>query len=159
MNEVLWLIIGFLAIVYVVKSLLPKHRDMSNPFDDYESNGLSRSTDSTAPKPKKKPKPYSPTNRIDLNIPRITSNQFMSPEEKYAYLQSPMWQAKREIVLKRDKHQCVVCGTDSTLEIHHITYANLGNERIDQLVTLCRKHHQEVHDKYGYDRTTEYPIN
>ncbi len=71
-------------------------------------------------------------------------------KNKKLYLLSPQWKEKRNIILKRDKHQCTVCHAEKQLEIHHITYKRLGSEYDRDLITLCRACHQAVHDKLGY---------
>ena len=63
-----------------------------------------------------------------------------------AYLHSKDWKKKRAKVLYRDGNKCVLCKTENRLEVHHITYKNLGDEPLIDLVTLCRSCHQNVHD-------------
>ena len=63
------------------------------------------------------------------------------------YINSPKWKAKRQMVLERDNFRCRKCGTGKNLDVHHITYEHIGNEPIDDLVTLCRECHESVH--YG----------
>lgn len=63
------------------------------------------------------------------------------------YLESPEWRARRNAVLKRDGFRCVHCGTTRRLQVHHITYARVGNERDDDLVTLCERHHAQLEGK------------
>jgi len=45
-------------------------------------------------------------------------------------------------------HQCRLCPNeatpDSPLEVHHRTYANFGNERVEDLTALCSACHREV---------------
>ena len=62
------------------------------------------------------------------------------------YINSPKWKAKRQMVLERDNFRCRKCGTGKNLDVHHITYEHLGNEPLDDLVTLCRCCHEEVHE-------------
>lgn len=87
-----------------------------------------------------------------------STGQFMSAEAKSAYLQSPQWKSLVSKVKQRDG-KCVVTGRTDNLEVHHIHYRNLGNESLSDLVLLNRDVHQAIHDKLGYDRTTEYPIS
>lgn len=63
----------------------------------------------------------------------------------HAYIRSPEWRAVRQRYRDSKLPQaCLVCG-EAMVELHHRTYKNLGNERLSDLVPLCRLHHQEVH--------------
>lgn len=65
------------------------------------------------------------------------------------YLQSRAWQRVRLKVLKRAGYKCEKCGYAGKLEIHHLTYANLGWERLKELMALCAIcHTKEHHDEY-----------
>ena len=87
----------------------------------------------------------------------LRDTQF-SKNNKKEYMSSVAWQLKREMVLARDKHSCRSCTSLDRLEVHHITYQRLGNEKLSDLVTVCRDCHQKIHDKYGYNYQTLYPI-
>lgn len=64
------------------------------------------------------------------------------------YIQSDRWDKKRRKRLKKDNYTCVDCGErDRPLDVHHLSYDRLGNERMDDLVSLCRKCHNERHEK------------
>lgn len=62
-----------------------------------------------------------------------------------AYLQTSIWKEKKELVHKRDGYACVDCGNTKHLDCHHLTYENLGDESLDELVTLCRSCHKLKH--------------
>jgi len=67
------------------------------------------------------------------------------------YITSKRWhlsKARLETLLA-DNHSCRMCGSDECVEVHHITYSNLGNELAIDLVTLCRACHQITHDTAG----------
>ena len=88
----------------------------------------------------------------------IRGNRFMSTSERNAYLLSPQWKALRKLVIERDV-VCQLTGDTTNLEVHHITYDNLGNEYLEDLVLLSRRAHQFVHDYYdSYSRNNTYPI-
>ena len=93
----------------------------------------------------------------DLKSDGDSIAMFMSAEDKKAYLQSAKWQRMRSFKLTMNP-VCECCGFGTTLEVHHITYKRLGNERPEDLAVVCRTCHQSIHDKYGYDRRTTYPI-
>ncbi len=61
------------------------------------------------------------------------------------YLRSTHWKDVRRQVLMRDKHRCVDCGSRGLLQVHHLTYDRLGNERMTDLTTLCRSCHRRLH--------------
>jgi 5-methylcytosine-specific restriction endonuclease McrA len=49
-------------------------------------------------------------------------------------------------VLARDGYKCVYCGLRNNLHVHHIVYRSAGGpDTLENLVTLCHKHHEEVH--------------
>ncbi len=61
------------------------------------------------------------------------------------YLQSPAWKARRVEALIRAGYKCEKCGMIGVkLEIHHKTYANIGNERPEDLEVLCERCHEGV---------------
>ena len=63
------------------------------------------------------------------------------------YLESPEWQAKRQAVLDRDEHRCTECGTTKYLHVHHLTYARIFHEELEDLVTLRDGHHAARHGR------------
>lgn len=50
-------------------------------------------------------------------------------------------------VLSRDNYTCQICGEkDSKFEVHHIQFRSKGgSNRMDNLVTLCRDCHKQIH--------------
>ena len=60
------------------------------------------------------------------------------------YLGSAVWQAKRERVLRRDNWTCQECNHVAQ-EVHHLTYENIGNEAMADLVSLCHRCHRRLH--------------
>jgi 5-methylcytosine-specific restriction endonuclease McrA len=56
--------------------------------------------------------------------------------------------ALREVVLERDNHQCVSCGTagENRLQLHHLVFRSQGGGHNEEnLVTLCFECHEDVH--------------
>ena len=111
------------------------------------------------PVPIKQSPYYNPLDQLNIPYSRpIRGNRLMTTAERNAYFNSTEWQSLRQQVKVRDK-VCQLTGATDNLEVHHITYDNLGNEYLDDLVLLSRKAHQFVHDYYGsYDRYNTYPI-
>lgn len=67
---------------------------------------------------------------------------------KYAaYLTSPDWRRRRELVFKRDSYKCQGCLTALAEVVHHRTYEHVGNELLYELVALCQSCHDRAHGK------------
>ena len=73
----------------------------------------------------------------------------MTKKEYRKALKSPKWEAKRKVILKRDKHSCVKCGCKKGLHVHHKYYLigkmpwEVPN---DCLITLCNICHKKEHE-------------
>ena len=67
--------------------------------------------------------------------------------EYIAYMDSKEWQRKRSARLAIDRKQCVLCGTLNNLHVHHVTYERLFNEKMSDLMTVCKSCHEVLHDK------------
>lgn len=63
-----------------------------------------------------------------------------------AYLRTPYWRETRAAALRRAGFVCEWCGEPAE-NVHHRTYARLGNERPDDLLALCRLCHLTAHGK------------
>lgn len=62
-----------------------------------------------------------------------------------AYLRTPEWAAKREIVLTRCKRVCEACGSARATDVHHLNYKRVGEELDTDLLGLCRECHDTIH--------------
>lgn len=48
---------------------------------------------------------------------------------------------------KRDLYTCQICGSKDHVEGHHVFDVQYGGEaHPDNIITLCKKHHKDVHD-------------
>lgn len=63
------------------------------------------------------------------------------------YLQTSHWKILRFRALKSAGFRCSLCNSDGLLDVHHRTYERLGNEKLKDLVALCRTCHSRFHDK------------
>ena len=61
------------------------------------------------------------------------------------YLSSERWKQKRKIALERDGYKCQGCLTKAASEVHHLSYKNIGNELLFELVSLCHDCHKRIH--------------
>lgn len=69
------------------------------------------------------------------------------------YINSAAWAKKKSQYWKLRGRSCKAIGCDSTsdLEVHHHTYDRLGNESLFDLVGVCRKHRQAIHELHDSD--------
>jgi hypothetical protein len=68
-----------------------------------------------------------------------------------SYLQSNHWHEFRKHVLETKGRKCEDCGaTEGVIfDIHHLTYENLGEEQLEDVVVLCHSCHMARHpDKF-----------
>ena len=66
--------------------------------------------------------------------------------ERYdAYLDSPAWAHRRQLVLRRAGGICEGCGTEPAREVHHLTYQRVGHEMLFDLVAVCADCHRAIH--------------
>ena len=63
------------------------------------------------------------------------------------YLRSDLWFAKRAETIRRAGYRCEQCKSMVRLEVHHLNYQRLGNERKQDLVLLFEKCHDMIHGK------------
>ena len=69
-------------------------------------------------------------------------------EEYKAYLNSPHWQAIRKRLYKEYDYKCDRCGSPKNIQVHHLTYENLGEEKDEDLTVLCQVCHKKLHDPF-----------
>jgi len=53
------------------------------------------------------------------------------------YIRSDAWRERRRRALQRAGFRCQLCGETRRLQVHHVTYVNLGNEKDEDLTALC----------------------
>ncbi len=71
---------------------------------------------------------------------------FNSPSFKYnEYRSTDTWKQKRKLVHERDNNICQICKQEKSTEIHHLTYKNIYNEKLEDLIAICHTCHKTVH--------------
>lgn len=65
---------------------------------------------------------------------------------KARYYESEHWKSLRERRFQFDDYRCVVCveSCKESIECHHIEY-NLFEETLEELMTVCKLHHEKIH--------------
>ena len=69
-------------------------------------------------------------------------------KEYSKYLNSDSWKERRTVFRKAWGNKCVWCGSEESLHLHHMSYENLGNEPLFDVILLCKGCHLKVHRKH-----------
>ncbi len=70
----------------------------------------------------------------------------MLPHPPRIRLDPVSYENLKQQVLRRDRWRCQSCGTKSNLEVHHKQFrSHSGHDSEENLITLCRRCHAEVH--------------
>lgn len=75
----------------------------------------------------------------------------MTDEEYKKYLSSLEWKSIRDKRIQMDGYKCTYCGSRENIIVHHTTYENVGHEKLDDLITLCKKCHYALHVLKKYE--------
>jgi hypothetical protein len=81
-----------------------------------------------------------------LVVPHYSLAAWFMNREYVEYLLSDAWKAKRLQRLELSGHKCESCGRTKRLEIHHLTYARIFKEALEDLIVLCERHHKLVEE-------------
>jgi hypothetical protein len=83
--------------------------------------------------------PYKISETIERDGTKTESNY-----EYLRYLQSQRWRTLARAVRIRAKGKCEICQRADGTECAHLTYERIFNERITDLLWLCKKCHREL---------------
>jgi len=65
------------------------------------------------------------------------------------YLKTMHWKIIKYFITYRANYKCQLCGTSKDiLNVHHNTYKNRGEEKLEDLIVLCKKCHKTFHNKH-----------
>lgn len=81
---------------------------------------------------------------LDANLDQLGYGSYRQ------YLNGPEWAETKTRYRNSGKLQsCLVCRAPN-VDLHHRTYKRLGQESLNDLVALCREHHERLHEE-GHD--------
>ncbi len=64
------------------------------------------------------------------------------------YLNSEAWKSLKRLLIQERGTKCQKCGKDGLrLDGHHLTYKRLFNEMPEDILLICRKCHEKIHNK------------
>lgn len=73
---------------------------------------------------------------------RLEELGYKSPDE---YYQSEVWNETKAGYYSRHPKVCAITGRTDNVDLHHIRYDNLGCEKDEDLIPLCREMHELLH--------------
>jgi hypothetical protein len=74
------------------------------------------------------------------------SRVHVTTQMEAVYYASEHWVSMRTQRFELDKYSCVLCTvTEPAAFVHHVKYA-LFNESLDELISVCERHHKMIHD-------------
>jgi hypothetical protein len=63
-----------------------------------------------------------------------------------AYLQSEIWMELKAVMTRRRPYECVACGRDRALQLHHMRYpADIWKTEPEHCCWLCDRCHEMLH--------------
>jgi len=62
------------------------------------------------------------------------------------YLLTDHWRRLRQKAIYAQGQQCQICSYDYNLQVHHMNYRNLYDCTLDDLLVLCNRCHEKMHD-------------
>lgn len=72
------------------------------------------------------------------------------PFIKYeTYIKSKEWFAWRAFIFEWRGRKCQLCMGTKNLELHHMSYKNLGKENIRDVLIVCSVCHRYIHGEHG----------
>lgn len=113
--------------------------------------------------------------RLKKAIPRpvpVCPKDYVEPIVKWAppspkvvadystYINSEDWieNPVRKLRIYNADNKCELCSSEESLEVHHIHYKNLGNEKYNDLRLLCRECHEQTHKAAGKGAKYYLPV-
>ena len=132
-------------LFFIIPILYIKFQDESISLDDFKK-------DST---PERK-KHY----LDDLDITDPYRDKDFSRDTYVEHLMSDKWKQTKLTRLLIDNFKCQQCNkpiTAETSHCHHITYQNLRDEGMKDVVSVCPQCHNDIHEFYGKN-AGRYPL-
>ncbi|SIT10114.1 hypothetical protein SAMN05421796_11610 [Chryseobacterium piscicola] len=83
-----------------------------------------------------------------INENNFRLSNFGKLQEHYA---TEKYRNIRKKALIRDENKCQICNKDAE-EVHHLTYENFPDEKLEDLQSLCSKCHSEITYKERLER-------
>lgn len=70
------------------------------------------------------------------------------------YIKSIWWTRRKNDYYQNHKKRCALCSSCEHVQLHHLKYGNFGFEKDEDLIPLCKQHHEEFHIEFGCNPKT-----
>lgn len=92
-----------------------------------------------------------------ISITEEIEKYFIEQEERFSktykkYLDTLEWKSLTFDIYKRDNYRCRQCSKDLSKingNVHHVHYDNVYNEKLEDLVLVCKDCHYLIHSYYN----------
>jgi len=71
------------------------------------------------------------------------------------YLETDYWKGIRNSVCERDDNKCRLCNSNEKICVHHRTYEYIGEENLNELITLCNNCHYAFHKTHELNNKSD----
>jgi hypothetical protein len=68
------------------------------------------------------------------------------------FINSPIWQGIKNKYWQTHARKCAACNSSKFIHLHHMVYGQFGEEQEDDLIPLCKTHHDQYHSENGTER-------
>lgn len=84
-----------------------------------------------------------------------TGEQFLNYKD---YLKGLHWSIFKTKYFQYHKKECSICGKKYGIQLHHLTYDNIGNETFDDVICVCGECHDKIHEELKYNKNLNNQI-
>lgn len=74
----------------------------------------------------------------------------------------PQYTKARKICFRRDRYKCKICNSKEKICAHHLDswdWFIAGRYESKNMITLCKSHHEEFHQRFGKGHNTIYQFD
>lgn len=75
------------------------------------------------------------------------------------YLNTKHWRLKKNEYSREYENKCCMCESTKNLNLHHMTYENIGHENLNDLCYLCKDCHNALHKMLEDTKLSSYLKN
>lgn len=76
---------------------------------------------------------------------RIQCKTGETANDYYEYLETTHWAETKKAAYRHHGMRCSECGSHKKLQMHHLSYENIGHESMEDLTPLCAECHTFTH--------------